>query len=55
MLLQVDLPSFPSNRLKRKKRRDLSGGPVVKRLCLPLQGVWVQSLALVRELGSHVP
>ena len=39
MLLQVDLPSFPSNRLKRIKRRDLSGSPVVKTVHFSAGGV----------------
>ena len=33
--------------------RDLPGGPMVKTLLLPLQGVWVSST--VRELRSHMP
>ena len=35
------------------KRRNLAGGPVIKMLPSPMQGVRVQSL--VRELRSHMP
>ena len=47
-----DFPSLEWGCLRKQSLQDFPGGPVVKRIHLPRQGTWVQSL--VRELRSYM-
>ena len=56
-ILPASKPSWPGLNLFQRNRRalgqDFAGGVVVKRLCLAMQGMWVQFL--VGKLRSYLP